>query len=298
MKKVLASRPGAFPAKCLTRVTWVTVVLLMGSSWFSQAPAAANRTSRSKTAAESFSLARLHFAAPPQRYWPRPLWFWLEARCRVEGSHMVLPGNIHPGRFSVVILPGHNTIRWTTLAKLGAFYDQGGGLIATGELPSKSAEFGRDAEVVREVDRLFGNRAGDRESATPLGVRRNPAGGVAIRLSGLSADRLRTALDTARGDYDVAFERGRALRYIHKVWQGRHLYFLANLDPDVSESVVTLRGELELEAWDPHTGEIRAVPRTQLKRGELTFTQVPLRLPHRRSVFLVSGVDREEGGLR
>lgn len=216
----------------------------------------------------------------------------LEARCRVEDQHLVLPGQIHPGRFSVVILPGHKTVRWATLEKLAAFYDQGGSVIATGELPSKSAEFGQDAAVVRTVERLFGAGDDTRKITEHFAIRRNPAGGSAIRLKALSADSLRAALDAAHERYDVSFEPGRSLRYVHKVWQGRHLYFLANLNPNLAESVVTLRGRLELEAWDPHTGEIRPLIGTPLVRGKTEFTQVRLRLPHLRSVFLVSGAGK------
>ena len=61
-------------------------------------------------------------------------------------------------------------------------------------------------------------------------------------------------------DFDVVFEPGKSLRYIHKVWNGRHVFLLANLNPQVFESVVTLRGRYTLEAWDPHSGLISPRP--------------------------------------
>lgn len=60
-------------------------------------------------------------------------------------------------------------------------------------------------------------------------------------------------LAVVRPHYDVSFEPGAALRYIHKTRNGQHVYLFANLNPKLAESAVTLRGRHELEAWDPHT---------------------------------------------
>jgi hypothetical protein len=207
-------------------------------------------------------------------------------RCRLNGGELVLPNQVHPGRFSVLILPGHKTIRWGTLQKIEVFYDQGGSVIATGELPSKSAEFGRDAEVVRSVERMFGKPSTG--SGTSPAVQQNDRGGSAIRLEKLTADSMLSALSAAREDYDVSFKPGRALRYIHKRWNNREIYFMANLNTRFDETVVTLRGSYQLEAWDPHTGQISRIPVTHRNRSERVFTEVKLRLPYLRSLFLVS----------
>ena len=50
----------------------------------------------------------------------------LDRKCGIEDGHLLLPNRIHPGRFSVLILPGHKTIHWSSLKKIQAFYDQGG----------------------------------------------------------------------------------------------------------------------------------------------------------------------------
>jgi len=212
----------------------------------------------------------------------------LDRKCVVEGDQLVLPNRVHSGRFSVLILPGHKTIHAPSLAKIRAFYDQGGTVIATGELPSKSAEFGRDADVQRTVAALFGSSPAATESAAPFEMRRNARGGCAIRLRQLEAAALREALDAARSVYDVVFEPGQALRYIHKTRSGRQIYFFANLEPGRVGSVVTLRGRHQLEAWDPHTGRIQPIEATYSSREGTARTQVQLALPHLQSVFLVS----------
>jgi len=197
-----------------------------------------------------------------------------------------LPNRIHPGRFSVLILPGHKTINWSSLKKIQAFYEQGGCVIATGQLPSKSAEFGHDQDVQRAINAMFGETIAT--ATTSFVTRRNDRGGCAIRLGTLNADVLRGALDAARPDFDVTFAPGTALRYIHKTGNGRHVFFFANLNPRLTESVVTLRGRHELQAWDPHTGSIGAVECLHATRKGTDFTEVRLKLPHLKSVFLVS----------
>ncbi len=103
----------------------------------------------------------------------------LEDKCVLDGGQLVLPNRIHPGRFRILVLPGHKTIRWSSLQKIQAFHDQGGSVIATGRLPSKSAEFGHDEDVVRTVQSLFGTDQSG--SAT---VRRTARGGGAFALPG------------------------------------------------------------------------------------------------------------------
>jgi hypothetical protein len=202
----------------------------------------------------------------------------LAEKCVVEGGRLTLPNRLHAGRFSVLILPGHKTIHWSSLKKIKAFYDGGGCVIATGQLPSKSAEFGHDRDVVETVAAIFEGAEGGR----------NAAGGRAIRLRELNAASLRSGLDSVPGGYDVSFPEGVALRYIHKVWKGEHVYFFANLNPQVSGSEVTLRGRHQLEAWDPHTGEIRAIECRYETGARGERTKVGLSLGYLKSVFLIS----------
>ncbi len=88
--------------------------------------------------------------------------------------------------------------------------------------------------------------------------------------------------------YDVVFEPGRTLRCIHKFWNGRHIYFFANLNPKSSVGAVLLRGRHDLEAWDPHTGEIRPVQATYDTLAGTDFTRLRLSLPYLKSLFLVA----------
>jgi hypothetical protein len=79
----------------------------------------------------------------------------LDERCSVKGDRLMLSNKINYEEYKVVILPGHRTIRWSTLKKIKEFYDNGGRVIATGQLPYKSAEFGHDADVVAAIKAMF-----------------------------------------------------------------------------------------------------------------------------------------------
>jgi len=193
----------------------------------------------------------------------------LDAKCAIEGNELALKNKIHAERFKVLVLPGHQTIRWSNLKAIKAFYDAGGTVIATGALPSKSAEFGHDANVTSTIEAMFG------------------AGGGAIHLATLDAATFRQTLDQALAVYDVECEGDRVPRYIHKAKDGRHIYLFANLDQHDLDTYVRLRGRMELEAWDPHTGKVQPAKYTHETEAGQTVTRLRLALPPRNSLFLV-----------
>ena len=79
----------------------------------------------------------------------------LDERCSVKGNRITLNNRVNHEEYKVVIIPGHKTIRWSNLKKIKQFYDNGGKVIATGQLPYKSAEFGHDADVVAAIKAMF-----------------------------------------------------------------------------------------------------------------------------------------------
>lgn len=205
----------------------------------------------------------------------------LDERCFVEADELVLRNRIHTERFKVLVLPGHKTICWSNLRKIKEFYDRGGKIIATGCLPSKSAEFGHDEDVVRTIGAIFGAGGAD------PGVKRNDEGGMAIGLKSLDAASLRGALDLALAVYDVEYESNAPLRYIHKIKDDAHIYLFANLGAARINTQVRLRGRMQLEAWDPHAGQIATTPCTHEAEAGGDITRIGLTLPGRRSVFLL-----------
>lgn len=139
----------------------------------------------------------------------------------------------------------------------------------------------------------------------------NPQGGRAFFLSQADPEGLRMALNRAGYVPDLRFENdepwsgpprsdlvfpdrgGRGwdtcgtLSYIHKVKDGRNIYFFANSTARPVETQVRLRGRLTVDRWDPHTGRIELAEHSHLKEGPFDVTRVQLRLEPVRSVFFV-----------
>jgi len=199
----------------------------------------------------------------------------------------VLQNRIHAERFKIFILPGHKTIRWSNLARIKEFFDAGGKVIATGILPFKSAEFGHDADVVRTVEAMFG--AKESNTSTGYSLKKNAGGGMAIHLNVLSGTTLRKTLDTALDVYDVEFENNKVLRYIHKIKGRRHIYMFANIAAKTIDTHVRLRGRMQPEIWNPHTGEISQTECTHEIEAGLDVTVVRIILAPCKSVFIVGG---------
>ena len=70
-------------------------------------------------------------------------------------------------------------------------------------------------------------------------------------------------------DYDGA------LSYIHKVKNGRDIYFFANSSDKPVDTQVILRGKKDLTIWNPHSGE-----RGQVQSGHSEVAGQPVTTVH------------------
>ena len=210
----------------------------------------------------------------------------LDNNCIVEENELVLQNKIHAERFKVFVLPGHKTIQWNNLKNIKEFYDNGGKVIATGQLPFKSAEFGHDGDVVRIIKAMFGSDT-DQNTSNDLDIKKNRNGGMIIRLNSLNAATLRKALDVAVDVYDVEFQDNRVLRYIHKNMDETDVYLFANISKAQIDTHVKLRGLMEPEAWNPHTGKIIRLEYTHEVEAGCDISKIRLTLPPVKSVFIV-----------
>jgi hypothetical protein len=234
----------------------------------------------------------------------------LDQKCSLDGARLNLNNAVNREQYRVVVIPGSRAIHWSNLETLKRFYDQGGIVIATTRLPEYSAEFGQDAQVRETVAALFGSpapsagpaAAASREVKPGAASERDPAdassmfrkrthanGGRAYFVPKPTPAALQAALDDALSDWDVRFEQeakvaGGNLGYLHKVIDGREVYFFGNSSNTPVKTAVRLRGQLALERWDPHTGKIEPQP-AEIRDGA---TRVTLELGPVKSVFLVS----------
>ncbi len=205
----------------------------------------------------------------------------LDEKCSLEGSTLKLNNTLNHEEYKVVIIPACSTISWSNLKKIRQFYDHGGKVIATGVLPSKSAELGKDDSVAQAIKAMFPETG----RATP-----SAGGGSAIFLGKATADNMLAALNDAVPVYDVEFEpQTGGLRYIHKVLgDSLNVYFFGNNSAASISTFARLRGNLTLKQWDPHTGQISTPTFTLVKESGSDITRVAITLATMKTVLLTS----------
>jgi len=235
----------------------------------------------------------------------------LDEKCAVAGAELHLNNKVNAEQYKVFIIPGSRAIHWSSLKKIKEFYDNGGKVIATTRLPESSAEFGKDSEVKETIAAMFG-AAGEKNAEFEVldtGGRNlactggsytshtNAKGGKAYFIPSPQAAVLKAVLDDALKVHDVAFEQDVSvhngnLSYIHKVVEGRDVYFVGNSSDDAVDTFIRLRGKQRLECWDPHTGRISACESEAIADSGCEVTRVRLRLAPVCSVFLVGATAR------
>jgi len=221
----------------------------------------------------------------------------LQERCAIQGKKLVLNNPVNREEYSVLIVPGGSVLSVETARIIKAFYDAGGTVIATKVLATQAVERGRDAEVRQIMDDIFGP---PEARPTPPTLRRNnTTGGRSCFLPSYTPASLEALMKEALPAPDVAFAEPQwpviygqnyagSLTYIHKVKDGREVYYFANSSDKPVDTQVTLRGNMNLKIWDPMNGKIRPVDLTHSKNATgQDLTTVPLKLDPVTAVFFV-----------
>ena len=238
-------------------------------------------------------------------------------------------------RFRVLIMPGMSMISLENLRLIKKFWDGGGKIIATVELPSKAFEFAPDKscddEVVRLIEEIFGEASGERTVLKDIYENHNENGGAAYFLPSdktgadgtyhVESRLISELLDDLDVAYDVeimdmptldeqgalsliypsymnsgvakAIVKGGVFGCLHKRQENCDVYFFSNSTKADYDGEVLLRGNLNPELWNPHTGKIKRAENELVNyRGEV-YTKVKLKLDSAESVFVVCGNERE-----
>ena len=238
------------------------------------------------------------------------------AKYRIQDGKLYLDTKQTAQTYKLLIIPSSKVLSVEALKKIRDFYQAGGKVLATNQLPSQSAEFGKDAELVALVKEIFGI---DPQQPMPSAdvAAQNDRGGKALFIPLAEKEALAVAIDALLPDPDVKIavvdalnqpdaltrpllgvneyrnlpsEKLGMLSYIHKQKDGQDIYFFANSTDKTVDTPVTLKGRLKLEKWNPHTGEISSwedLEYTKDASGE-TYTKVRLHLDPVSSVFAVS----------
>ena len=231
----------------------------------------------------------------------------LDGKCRINGVKLRLENETNCEDYSVIIIPSVSAIHWSNLQKIKAFYDAGGKVIATTQLPTSSAEFGHDREVREVIAAMFPST-----SVNDKGYARkaNEAGGASYFVPSLTdnGSALAAALQDAMPVADVRFGPGTPLfkhlpqsgsgppkkgkhagmlSYIHKVKSDRNIFYFANSTDEAVEVDVVLRGMLTLQSWNPGDGIITDVKCSDVKQNGMHCTLARLKLGPVQSAFFV-----------
>lgn len=215
-------------------------------------------------------------------------------------------------QYKLVIMPSQQIVKISILEKLKSFYQAGGHILFTGELPFKAAEFGRDAEVKRLIKELLGvaSQPGKQISVT------NPEGGKIIYIPLASNNVLKTAVDELLPDADVKItpvsdlehedlgnivigvdivdKSGNMpdkylgeLSYLHKVKDNKDIYCFVNSSDHQVNTIVKIAGKKNLEQWNPHNGKITNWDSEYVNENGVKYTVIKLKLDPVSAIFAV-----------
>lgn len=181
--------------------------------------------------------------------------------------------------YRVLVVPPVEVIPYATLAKVKAFFDGGGVVLAHGFLPTKSATLGKGSQDIAALREAIWGKP------TPgLNVcRTSPGGGRSYLLPAqptpeqlkqvLAGDaRVHPTLEVLSGSTD------HWLHVLHRVKEGRDVFFIANQnhagEPRAFRFRITAAGVPE--CWDAMRNEVTAVPFSRKgAQVELSLTLEP-----------------------
>lgn len=220
--------------------------------------------------------------------------FFLEDKYKINEGSVVLNNTENKQEYRALIITGSSVISVKTLEKIKDFYDKGGLVIATGQLPFKSSEMGQDEKVNILIAQIFGVDKPSKQD-TEVSINNHANGGKAIHILNPNEENLAKALKT-RIVADVAFNPSPKLAtdmgkfsYIHKVKDGQNIYFFSNSSDERIETEVTLRGKLNLNQANPHDGTIVSIKKVEhLSIDGQEFTKATLLLKPVSATFWIS----------
>jgi len=128
----------------------------------------------------------------------------------------------------------------------------------------------------------------------PMVCHRNAKGGRAWFIPVPKMESLKAVFTEAIPDGDVVIDQnltvnGGNFSYIHKVKDGRSIYFFANSSDVELDTWISLRGKVVPAIWDPHDGKIASAEVEHVTGREGPVTRVHVKLAPVHSQFVVAG---------
>ena len=190
----------------------------------------------------------------------------LDEQCEIKENKLFLNNKIQYNSFSTIIIPGCRTISLSNLNKIKEFADAGGSVIFTTTLPKKATKQADNNKVNTIISNIINEKK-------------------ALFIENPSTQNLGNAIDKLPSVHSARFSGKERLRNIHKISEGKDIWYFANPDSKPKTVEIELTGEHKLEAWDPHTGETGKEIKVVHKNGKTLFNMV---LDKNKSVFVVN----------
>jgi hypothetical protein len=223
----------------------------------------------------------------------------------IENGKLILNNKITKQEYSVIILPSLRVESYKTMQRLLSFYEQGGKIIATGILPVKSAEMGKDKELVSLVQQIFGINPEQLPGTTHKQT--NTKNGMAVFLPVAQKNEMEVLLSEMIPSPDVKIEDIPGLydgtinapeqrnttmgmfSYIHKEIDGRQIYYFTNSTKKAVDTKVSIRGKWKIYRCNPHIGSIESWNNVEYYKDNSgrNYTKFPLKLDMVSTMFAV-----------
>ena len=208
----------------------------------------------------------------------------LTGKCAVDAATKTLrlDNERNFENYKVLIFPAMDMAPLSLMQKAEAFWACGGTVIFVERTPSTATNVSQSVEVKKIVSSML-NGASTQEQR----------GGNAYFLKKLDRDSLRFVLKETIPVWDVEIDpvqelHGGTLSYIHKVKDGKNIYFFANSSAELISTSVRLRGNVLLTRLDPRTGRTDHVATDCEASGKEKVTRFILELPPESSRMYLS----------
>ena len=220
--------------------------------------------------------------------------YFLDNKYEIEQGTVQLNNVTNNQKYKALIITGCKIISLKTLQKVKSYFDQGGLVISTGQLPFKSSEMGQDEKIKELIFEIFNINPEDTQ-VSEIKINGNSNGGKAIYISEPNEHTLSEAIKENMVT-DVAFNPTPKLstnkgkfNYIHKIKDGKNFYFFSNSSDDTITTEVTIQGKHYLFNANPHNGDIQQIKNlTHTKFNNQEFTKATLTLKPVSSTFWIS----------